>query len=105
VAIHDSYLIDLCSPDETTYARSFDAFVDDHRRAEALGVRLVNFHPLAACGRERCEAVEIVATRTNLAHEATRGFGTISVIETTRGPGSGSRCPIRRDRRDHRPRR
>jgi deoxyribonuclease IV len=88
VAIHDSYLINLCSPDETTFERSLDAFIDEHRRAAQLGIRLLNFHPGAACGRERAEAIELVAERINRAHEATAGLDTISVIETTAGQGS-----------------
>jgi deoxyribonuclease IV len=88
VAIHDSYLINLCSPDPITYERSLEAFIDEHRRAAQLGVRLLNFHPGAAVGRDRQSAVAIVAERMNIAHEATDGLDTISVIETTAGQGS-----------------
>lgn len=87
-AIHDSYLINLCSPNPETFERSLEAFIDEHRRAAQLGIKLLNFHPGAACGRERGEAIELVAERMNLAHEATAGLGTISVIETTAGQGS-----------------
>ncbi len=88
IAIHDSYLINLCSPEEQTSRKSFEAFIDEHRRAEQLGIRLLNFHPGAACGQEPELALEIVAERINLAHEATAGQKTISVIETTAGQGS-----------------
>ena len=88
VAIHDSYLINLCSPDETTFRRSLSAFIDEHRRAAQLGIRLLNFHPGAACGQEPGAALEIVAQQINLAHEATAGSDTISVIETTAGQGT-----------------
>jgi deoxyribonuclease IV len=88
VAVHDSYLINLCSPDEGTFARSFDAFIDEHRRAAALGIRLMNFHPGAAVGQERERAVAIVAEQINKAHEATAELDTISVIECTAGQGS-----------------
>jgi len=88
VAIHDSYLINLCSPDPDTLARSLDAFIDEHTRAAQLGIRLLNFHPGAACGRDREEAVALVAENINRAHEATAGNDTISVIETTAGQGT-----------------
>jgi deoxyribonuclease-4 len=88
VAIHDSYLINLCSPTVETFERSLEAFIDEHRRAAALGIRLLNFHPGAACGQERDRAVAIVAERMNRAHEETRGLDTISVIESTAGQGS-----------------
>lgn len=88
VAIHDSYLINLCSPDETTLSRSIEAFIDEHRRAGQLGVRLLNFHPGAACGRDQESAIALVAQNINHAHEATQGLDTISVIETTAGQGT-----------------
>ncbi len=88
VAIHDSYLINLCSSDSQTLRRSFDAFVDEHRRAAELGVRLLNFHPGAAVDRDREEAIDLVAERLNRAHEATDELDTISVIETTAGQGT-----------------
>lgn len=88
IAIHDSYLINLCSPDPVTYRRSLKAFIDEHRRAETLGVRILNFHPGAAMTRSREEAIAIVAKQINRAHQATKGFKTISTIETTAGQGS-----------------
>lgn len=88
IAIHDSYLINLCSPDETTFARSFDAFIEEHRRADQLGIRILNFHPGAACGRDRDEAIALVAEQINRVHDATRDLRTISTIETTAGQGT-----------------
>jgi len=88
VAIHDSYLINLCSPDRCTFDRSIEAFIDEHRRAAQLGIRLLNFHPGAARGQEPERAMEIVARQINRAHEATAGLGTVSVIETTAGQGT-----------------
>src|SRR4051812_10553101 len=41
---HDSYLINLASPDADLYRRSIDAFVDELRRAEALGLDYLVFH-------------------------------------------------------------
>ena len=45
---HDSYLINLASPDRALYRRSIAAFVDELRRAEALGLDYLVFHPGAA---------------------------------------------------------
>jgi deoxyribonuclease IV len=88
VAIHDSYLINLCATDPVTFARSLAAFADEHRRAAELGIRLLNFHPGAACGRDRDEAIAIVAESINRVHEETEGLDTVSVIETTAGQGT-----------------
>src|SRR5262245_13565543 len=35
---HDSYLINLASPDEALWQKSIDAFEEELRRAEALGL-------------------------------------------------------------------
>jgi deoxyribonuclease-4 len=88
VAIHDSYLINLCAVDDVTFARSLAAFADEHRRAAALGIPLLNFHPGAACGRDRDEAIALVGESINRVHEETAGLDTISVIETTAGQGT-----------------
>src|SRR5947209_13893070 len=45
---HDSYLINLASPDKVLYRRSVEAFIDEMRRAEALGLDYLVFHPGAA---------------------------------------------------------
>src|SRR5437588_3830919 len=42
---HDSYLINLASPDEALYRRSLEAFVVEMQRAEALGLRWLVTHP------------------------------------------------------------
>ena len=88
IAIHDSYLINLCAVDPDTFTRSYDAFVDEHRRAARLGVRMLNFHPGAALDRDRMTAIEIIAEQINRAHEETADLDTISVLETTAGQGS-----------------
>src|SRR5690606_6695912 len=36
---HDSYLINLASPDEVLYRKSIDAFLIEMQRAELLGLR------------------------------------------------------------------
>src|SRR3989338_10711318 len=42
---HDSYLINLGSPDPTLRQKSLDAFIHEHERAEALGLLALVFHP------------------------------------------------------------
>src|SRR5439155_16855863 len=42
---HDSYLINLASPDASLYLRSLDAFVIEVQRAERLGLRYLVMHP------------------------------------------------------------
>jgi deoxyribonuclease-4 len=42
---HDSYLINLASPDRTLSARSIRSFVAELRRCEALGIPYLDSHP------------------------------------------------------------
>ena len=42
---HDSYLINLASPDERLYRRSLEAFFKEMQRAEQLGLSYLVMHP------------------------------------------------------------
>ena len=42
---HDSYLINLGHPQEEGLTKSRVAFLDEMRRCEQLGLKLLNFHP------------------------------------------------------------
>ena len=45
VVPHGCYLVNLANPDEGKREKSFEAFIDDLRRCEQLGIKLFNFHP------------------------------------------------------------
>ncbi|MGH7521657.1 MAG: TIM barrel protein, partial [Gemmatimonadales bacterium] len=45
VVAHDSYLINLASPDPVLRARSMESFTKELERSRALGVRAVVSHP------------------------------------------------------------
>jgi len=45
VMSHDSYLINLASPDEEKLGKSMAAFEDELVRCHQLGIELLNFHP------------------------------------------------------------
>jgi deoxyribonuclease IV len=87
VAAHDSYLINLASPDPVLRARSLDSFMGELRRCEALGVSLLVSHPgnfmdervagLARNADAATEALERVPGRTVLCFETTAGAGTV----------------------------
>ena len=84
---HDSYLINLGSPDGETLAKSRAAFLDEMRRAQQLGLHMVNFHPGAHLGRmsdEEC--LDQIAAEINQALGQTEGV--TAVIENTAGQGS-----------------
>lgn len=84
---HDSYLINLGSPDEETLAKSRAAFLDEMRRAQQLGLTMLNFHPgshLNKISEEEC--LDQIAREINLALAQTEGV--TAVIENTAGQGT-----------------
>ena len=84
---HDSYLINLGSPDEETLAKSRAAFLDEMRRAEQLGLRMLNFHPGSHLNRMSEEAcLDQIAREVNAALAQTHGV--TAVIENTAGQGT-----------------
>lgn len=84
---HDSYLINLGSPDPEKLQRAREAFIEEMQRAEELGLLLLNFHPgshLKEIAEERC--LELIAESINRALDATKTV--TAVIENTAGQGT-----------------
>ena len=84
---HDSYLINLGHPEEEKRKKSLDAFIDEVRRCEQLGLDKLNFHPgshLKKIDEERC--LDLIAESMNIALNETEGV--TLVIENTAGQGS-----------------
>ena len=84
---HDSYLINLGSPDEETLAKSRAAFLDEMHRAQLLGLTMLNFHPgshLKQITPEEC--MDRIAESINLTLDKTSGV--TAVIENTAGQGT-----------------
>ena len=85
-AIHDSYLINLASPDHVLQLRSMISFIAELKRCEALGVQFLVSHPGnymddRASGIDRnidgiVAGLECVPGRTVLLLETTAGSGT-----------------------------
>lgn len=84
---HDSYLINLGSPDEETLAKSRAAFLDEMQRAQLLGLTMLNFHPGSHLNRMgEGECLDQIAREINLALDRTEGV--TAVIENTAGQGT-----------------
>jgi deoxyribonuclease-4 len=84
---HDSYLINLGSPDDEGLQKSRNAFFDEMTRCEQLGLMMLNFHPgshLNKISLEEC--LDRIAESINMALERTSGV--TAVIENTAGQGS-----------------
>jgi deoxyribonuclease-4 len=84
---HDSYLINLASPDKELYRRSVEAFADEVRRAEALGLDYLVFHPGAATDGDEDAGLKRVAKALNEVHRRCWGFRVQVLVETTAGQG------------------
>ena len=84
---HDGYLINLGSPDRDKLAISREAFLDEVRRCEQLGLTMLNFHPgshLNLISIDDC--LDRIAESVSITLEQTAGVKV--VIENTAGQGS-----------------
>lgn len=84
---HDSYLINLGSPDDEGLKKSREAFIDEMRRCELLGLTMLNFHPGSHLNKIDIDAcLDRIAESINIALSQT--LGVKAVIENTAGQGS-----------------
>ncbi|KIJ51577.1 hypothetical protein M422DRAFT_157377 [Sphaerobolus stellatus SS14] len=84
---HGSYLINLGNPDREKREKSYDCFLDDLKRCEALGLTRYNFHPGSTVGAAtKEESIAHIASCINRAHKETK-FITV-VIENMAGSGN-----------------
>jgi deoxyribonuclease-4 len=83
---HDSYLINLGHPETAGLRKSREAFVDEMRRCQRLGLTRLNFHPGSHLGRITADAcLDRVADSVNIALDKTATVA--AVIENTAGQG------------------
>ena len=99
---HDSYLINLGHPEVEKLEKSREAFIDELRRCEQLGLELLNFHPGSHLVKvptkdpeyddkimeAELACLDIIADSLNVAIEATKGMNVKLVIENTAGQGT-----------------
>jgi deoxyribonuclease-4 len=85
---HDSYLINLASPNDATYDRSITAFVDELERAEALGLDYLVTHPGSHTGSGEEAGLARVVTGYDEALSRCPGFKVRVLLETTAGQGT-----------------
>ncbi len=84
---HDSYLINLGHPEKEALEKSRNAFYDEMRRCEQLGLTLLNFHPGSHLKKiSESDSLKIVAESINLALQ--KSTSVKAVIENTAGQGS-----------------
>jgi deoxyribonuclease-4 len=99
---HDSYLINLGSPEREKLQKSRDSFLDEIKRCELLGLDKLNFHPGShmvkiskrdkeydkkiAVEEDKC--LDLISDSLNLAIEKTKDSNVKLIIENTAGQGT-----------------
>ncbi|MEM9657652.1 MAG: deoxyribonuclease IV [Planctomycetota bacterium] len=85
---HDSYLINLASPDDKLWKKSVDAMVVEVQRAEQLGIPYVVAHPGAYTTSTEARGLRRIVRGLNETHRQTKGIVAKVLLETTAGQGS-----------------
>lgn len=85
---HDSYLINLASPDRALRDRSIALMREEICRCEALGIPFLVSHPGAHMGQGVERGLRRIAKAYKRLFHETRGFGNVLCLENTAGGGS-----------------
>ena len=85
---HDSYLINLASPDDVLWKKSIEAFQHELERAAALGLMGVVMHPGAYVASSPAAGLQRIVEALDDIHAATAGYEVLTLLETTAGQGS-----------------
>ncbi len=104
VVSHNSYLVNLASPDAAARKRSIALQQDETQRCEALGIPVCVMHPGAHLGASRAPnepnalgappskdelaGLKRIAASLDAMHRSLTGFRTITLLETTVGSGT-----------------
>ena len=88
VVAHDSYLINLSSPNPALLQKSIEALADELLRCETLGVPFLVVHPGAHMGSGVLEGCDRVAASINEARALAPAPSVIVLLETVAGQGT-----------------
>jgi deoxyribonuclease-4 len=89
---HDSYLINLASPDRVLWKKSVDSFVVEMLRADRLGIPYLVTHPGAYTTGSEESGIATVIRALDEVHRQTRGIKARCLLENTAGQGSCLGC-------------
>lgn len=88
VIAHDSYILNLGSPDAGLRKRSVAAFIDELERCEVLGVTNLVAHPGAHVGAGEAGGIKLIAKSLDEVHKGCPGYKVKVTLEITAGQGS-----------------
>ena len=86
--VHDSYLINLASPDRQLWKKSVDALVAELMRAEQLGIPYVVAHPGAYTTSSEAAGLKRIVRALDELNRQTRTLTARCLLETTAGQGT-----------------
>lgn len=89
VVSHDSYLINLASPQREVREKSIRLFVDEVERCERLDIAHLVTHPGSHTGIGEARGLDRVARALDRVHKRTAGYRTVTCLEVTAGQGTG----------------
>jgi deoxyribonuclease-4 len=89
IVAHDSYLINLCSPDEALWEKSVQAFEAELERCETLGIPYLVTHPGCHMGSGERSGLARLCRGIDRVHARFPGHRVRILLETTAGQGSG----------------
>lgn len=85
---HNSYLINLGSPDDALWNKSIDAMTVEVERCHALGINDLVAHPGAHVGQGEEAGLARIASGLDEVLRRTRGLDVVIDLETTAGQGT-----------------
>jgi len=88
VVSHDSYLINMASPDDALWARSRDALEEELRRCDLLSIPFLVSHPGAHVGSGLETGIARIGEAINRVHSALADGKAMILLETTAGQGT-----------------
>ncbi|TAJ79989.1 deoxyribonuclease IV [bacterium] len=88
VIAHDSYLLNLGSPDAGLRKRSVHGFIDEMERCETLSIPYLVAHPGAHVGSGEEEGIKTIARSLDEIHKACAKYNVKIALEITAGQGS-----------------
>jgi deoxyribonuclease-4 len=88
VIVHDSYLINLASPEPALWRKSVEAFAEEVRRCETIGAAYLVTHPGAHLDAGEDAGIARVILALNEVHERCPDCKVKVLLETTAGMGS-----------------
>lgn len=88
VLSHNSYLINIASPDESTHLKSINAMIEEMKRCKLLGIKYLVMHPGAHLGKGEEWGLKRIANSLDEIFKAVSEPYPLILLETTAGQGT-----------------